>query len=108
MWCALSTTAPNYEPLKSDSFGGECITGVTCCPEIGNEGGNVALDDIVGSRMNGAGILDFHQVIFLSPATLAGELRSPELCRVGNHRIVPFPKELEGSTLLRGIGSEAA
>ena len=105
---ALSTTAPDYEPLKSDSFGGECITGVTCCPEIGNESGNVALDDIVGSRVSGASALDFHRVIFLSPATAAGELRSPELCRVGNHRIVPFSKELEGSTLPRGMGSEAA
>jgi hypothetical protein len=108
---ALSTTAPAYEPLKSDSFGGECIPGVTCCPEIGNEGGNVALEDIMGSRTNGASafsILDFHQVIFLSPATAAGEVRSPELCRVGNHRILPFSKELEGSKPQRGIGSDAA
>ncbi|MGO8697174.1 MAG: hypothetical protein ACLQVY_05590, partial [Limisphaerales bacterium] len=32
-------------------------------------------------------------------ATSAGEVRSPELCRVGNHRIVPLSKELEGSKL---------
>ena len=33
---------------------------VTGCPEIGNEGGNVDLDDVVGNRMNGASALDFH------------------------------------------------
>ena len=87
---ALSTTAPAYESLKRVSFGGEDITGVTCRPEIDNEGGKVALDDIVGSRMNGASVLDFHSVIFLPPATAAGEVRSPELCRVRNHRILPF------------------
>jgi hypothetical protein len=87
---ALSTTAPAYESLKRESFGGEYITGVTCRPEIGNEGGKVALDDIVGSRTSGASVLDFHQMIFRSPATAAGEMRSPELCRVGNHRILPF------------------
>ena len=59
MQVTLSMTTPIYEPLKSGSFGGECITGVTGCPEIGNEGCNVALDDIVGSRMNGASALDF-------------------------------------------------
>ena len=105
---ALSTTAPGDEPLKCDSFGGECITGVTCDPEIGNEGGDVAFDDIAGSRMNGASALDFHQVIFLSPATSAGEVKGPELCRVGNHRILPFSKELAGSKPPRGIGSDAA
>jgi hypothetical protein len=105
---ALSTPAPAYEALKSGSFGGECITGVTCCPKIGNEGCNVALDEIVGSRMNGARALDFHQVIFLSPATAAGEVRSPELCRVGNHRIPQFSKKREGSKLPRGIILQSA
>jgi hypothetical protein len=57
---ALATTAPAYESLKRVSFGGEDITGVTCRPEIDNEGDKVALDDLVGSRMNGASVLDFH------------------------------------------------
>jgi hypothetical protein len=108
MGSASSTTAPGYEPIKSDSFGAERIAGVPCCPEISHEACNVALDDIVGSWMMGANVLEFHQVISLSPATPAGGARSLKLCRVGNHRILEFSKKLGEFKLRRGIVPDAA
>ncbi len=86
----------------------KCIGGITRGLGIGHEGREVSFDDIPRGRIIGINILGFHEVIFLCPATSAGELRSVQLCRVGNRGILEFSRKLGGFKTPRGITPEAA